>query len=319
MKGLLLEIPLIALVGWFWLYTKLLERRGRRSPFNEPILRAPAHSAQKIQIEVMVDMLFYMVGVAAGPFFVAALISQSTIANWIIVAIGAIFVGFCFVRATLLFRTMITRRLGVDAEMAVGSELNLLMRDGAWVFHDIPYPYGNIDHVIVGNGGVFAVETKGYSKPTNTGRSGAENATMTAVGDVLQFPTGTRTKAPMAQANVHAKWLRQEIQRRFGITVPVRAVVALPGWMVSGGFDGECWVINPKRGNALRSAVTKPVIDEAAVKTVAAWLESPDPLPFVTDTAAVGGQAGVDGLDAGACTLTECSDKCRLLERTCSI
>ena len=54
---------------------------------------------------------------------------------------------------------------GVEAEIATGQELSLLMRDGAWVFHDIPYQYGNIDHVIVSRGSIFAIETKGYSKP----------------------------------------------------------------------------------------------------------------------------------------------------------
>ncbi len=69
------------------------------------------------------------------------------------------------------------------------------------------------------------------------------------------------------------KWLRNEIQRRFSMSVPVRAVVALPGWMINGGFDGDCWVINPKRGNSLRTAVTRSSIDPTQVSTIAAWVE----------------------------------------------
>jgi hypothetical protein len=89
---------------------------------------------------------------------------------------------------------------------------------------------------------------------------------------VLKLPHATLHK-PIDQANTHAKWLRNEIKRRFSLTVPVRAVVAIPGWMINGGFDRDCWVVNPKRGNALRGAVTKPVVSSENVKLIAAWVE----------------------------------------------
>jgi hypothetical protein len=58
---------------------------------------------------------------------------------------------------------------------------------------------------------------------------------------VLILPRA-KIKQPINQAITHAKWLRDQIQRRFGLSVSVKAVVALPGWMVNGGFDGECWM-----------------------------------------------------------------------------
>jgi hypothetical protein len=39
-------------------------------------------------------------------------------------------------------------RAGYDAELAVGQELDKLMREGAWVFHDVPGENFNIDHVV---------------------------------------------------------------------------------------------------------------------------------------------------------------------------
>lgn len=42
------------------------------------------------------------------------------------------------------------RRLGLLGERAVGEELNHLMRQGAYVFHDVPTAsYGNADHVVI--------------------------------------------------------------------------------------------------------------------------------------------------------------------------
>ena len=58
-----------------------------------------------------------------------------------------------------LARTSLNYRLGLEAEMAVGQELNQLLRHGYWVFHDLPADKFNIDHVVVGRNGVFAVET----------------------------------------------------------------------------------------------------------------------------------------------------------------
>jgi hypothetical protein len=263
---------MLLLIGWMALYIKWLERRGRRSPFSENILRSPGYSARRAQLGKVFDLLFYMFGAIGGPYFFAAFMTPSTIVNWILGTVGFAFVAYCFYRAVKTFKLVIRLHLGIDAERAVGQELSSLMRDGAWVFHDIPYQYGNIDHVVIGPGGVFAIETKGISKPTDESRSGSDNATLSVADDTIVLPHG-RTKAPIEQAKVHAKWLRQEIERRFDLSVPVRAVVAVLGWMVNGAFDGECWVINPKRGNALRSAVTKQNIDPQAVATISCWIE----------------------------------------------
>lgn len=58
-------------------------------------------------------------------------------------------------------------QLGYEGEIAVGQELNQLMLDGYRVYHDFPGDKFNIDHIVVGPPGVFAVETKARSKPTS--------------------------------------------------------------------------------------------------------------------------------------------------------
>lgn len=56
--------------------------------------------------------------------------------------------------------------------MAAAEEINQLMRQGFTTFHDVPAEPGfNIDHVIVGPTGVFAVETKGGRVRRDTGRA----------------------------------------------------------------------------------------------------------------------------------------------------
>ncbi len=52
-------------------------------------------------------------------------------------------------------------KLGYEAELAIGQELNQLMRFGFYVFHDVNLKNTvsefNIDHIVVGSSGVLAV------------------------------------------------------------------------------------------------------------------------------------------------------------------
>lgn len=51
---------------------------------------------------------------------------------------------------------------GAEGEERVGGILEGLAGDGWHVIHDVTFGRGNIDHVVVGPGGVFAVETKSH-------------------------------------------------------------------------------------------------------------------------------------------------------------
>jgi hypothetical protein len=89
------------------------------------------------------------------------------------------------------WKELLKLRLGLDAEEAIGQELNYLMPLGFRVFHDIPCKDFNIDHVVVGVSGLFVVETKGRSKPL-------EENEVTFDGERLQFP-GWREVTPVRQ------------------------------------------------------------------------------------------------------------------------
>lgn len=51
---------------------------------------------------------------------------------------------------------------GLDGEILVGRRLALDLPDEYRVIHDLKTDYGNLDHVVVGPTGVFAVETKNW-------------------------------------------------------------------------------------------------------------------------------------------------------------
>ena len=56
-------------------------------------------------------------------------------------------------------------KLGRDGERVVAEHLQQLVGAGWRVFHDIQGDGFNIDHVVIGAGGISAVETKTRSKP----------------------------------------------------------------------------------------------------------------------------------------------------------
>jgi hypothetical protein len=50
---------------------------------------------------------------------------------------------------------------GALGENAIASVLNALP-DDFWVIHDVPAPFGNLDHVVLGPTGIFSIETKNW-------------------------------------------------------------------------------------------------------------------------------------------------------------
>lgn len=128
-------------------------------------------------------------------------------------------------------------RIGLDAELAVGQELDQLMRSGAVVFHDFPADGFRIDHIVIAVEGVYAVETQGIATPAQP--AGHAPATVAFDGHTLQFP-GWSTEEPLLRAERQAKWLSRWMTSTLGQMVLVTPVLALPGWVVR--FTGRSTV-----------------------------------------------------------------------------
>jgi hypothetical protein len=76
----------------------------------------------------------------------------------------------------LLGQGFAQRRIGADAEQWTAAELSKLDSSPWRVFHDVPLEKSNVDHVVVGPGRVYAVETKW------TGSRGDERFLRSAAG-----------------------------------------------------------------------------------------------------------------------------------------
>lgn len=242
--GVFLSLVLI----YFW----VARLKKRFSPFTEDSLRLPGHTLRMRHNKLSDDLLLlYVAYIFAAIGLVLAFSYLSSYARDIAIVTALVLMVYLLVRVWRLFGILRITKLGREGEEYVGQELNLLMCRGAHVFHDIPYKYGNIDHIVVGKNKVFAIETKAVRKPQSLSNKTGRDSKVVFDGHQLIFPH-MKINDPIKQAQRHAKHIREVLKKNCGLNIEVVPVVALPGWFVSTQSAGkDVLVINPKRGRAL--------------------------------------------------------------------
>jgi hypothetical protein len=240
-------LPLAAL-GWVLHSKRKRYKAEAHEPFTQLPLRPPGESLRE-HLEKLAEDYDHHVTTAALAMVCAALVVGTTPRAqqfWVGVVLFVIVCGFTLwsgTKAIVLVRKIWDYRLGFAGERVVGEELNQLLASGFRVFHDVPFDGFNIDHVVVGPLGVFAVETKTRRKPADL--RGKEKATVEVFGDVLEFPHGREEKA-VPQARLNAKTLGEWLTKATGETVIVSAIVTLPGWWVNRRQVHDVNVLNPQ-------------------------------------------------------------------------
>lgn len=250
----------------------------RRSPLTRGLLRSPGQSISEQLDEARLDTLGYMSAGAAGPLFAYAMYladrlyrsEPSPLIILVCVLIGIFLWGFCLFRANRLITERNRLQLGYEAELAAGQELNMLAHDGYWVFHDFPAEHFNIDHVVVGSSGIYAVETKG--RPKRTGGGNNKGWEVAYDGRSLKFPEWTET-APLQQATNQAKWLKDWLSSAVGEPLQVEPILMLPGWFVRRTASEGIAVLNPKNAGAYFNRTGKQSLSEKQIKQIVHQLD----------------------------------------------
>jgi len=158
-----------------------------------------------------------------------------------VVALGLM--AYCTRRLLRIRKTLRNLRLGRDGERVVGEYLDRMRTAETRVLHDILGDGFNVDHVLIAPQGIFAIETKTYSKPS---RGEARIAVMEAGVSVDGRPADDKI---LRQAAAQRSWLRDLLKESTGRDWHVRSVVLFPGWFVERSpqsVTGDLWVLNPK-------------------------------------------------------------------------
>ncbi len=258
-------------------------RRGRefKNPLTSFLLR-PAGESLRLRLEALEetvnDQILRIVGASAFLGFGVWAGFHSMLVGVLTSVIALSLFGFF---ARQLTKTLSIRRdcyLGFLGERAIGEELNQLLAHGWSVFHDVAFqtnpgskPF-NIDHVVVGTGGIFAIETKTRRKRRKSANEDASNVVI-YTGSSLVFPWGDETFG-VCQARKQAESLKRWLSDHLKEPIAVTPVLALPGWFVERKVHDDLSVISGREIKGLfHNEHLKTVLDEKSARAVSALLD----------------------------------------------
>jgi hypothetical protein len=117
------------------------------------------------------------------------------------------------------------RDRGAVGEEQVGAVLDALAPEQWTVIHDASLGRGNVDHIVIGTGGLFTIETKSHPGPVRVGRvHGATLSQAHAQRRAVERVTGLEAEPLLAYSRA---WVDKPMARRKGVRVlPARMLPA---------------------------------------------------------------------------------------------
>ncbi|MEL4430238.1 nuclease-related domain-containing protein [Shewanella mangrovisoli] len=226
---------------------------------REQLTRIPAYGLQKQIHDMQLDLMgCVMMGilVVCLPFAASSVQAHITVGKfpWAYALMGLVGASYFGFKTWKLFSKLTKLRLGHTAEIATANELIGLQALGYQVFHDVQADGFNIDHLVIGKNGVFAIETKGRHKRnkdllqtnSNGSSSGKKGYQVFYKDGRLNFPSWTETK-PIEQAERQAKWVSQWLTKATGSPVAATPALVFPGWYVTSQSKPPFPILNHKQ------------------------------------------------------------------------
>ncbi len=232
---------LLIVVGVIFAARKL---RKTRWPFKEEdrLLRGPGESLRKeitrideaFLYEFLGGILCVLFGTAVTLYYAVAL-KLTNYTAWTLVAFVAFFISSVSAfRIHRLWKKRQSYYLGWFGERLVAEKLAPLRFSGWRIFHDVPFvsngKHFNIDHVVVGEGGLFVIETK--TRRMGGARNGETDHEVCFDGLALHWPRQKNDESGLIQAERNAVTLAAWIEQELGFEVPATPILVIPGWSV---------------------------------------------------------------------------------------
>lgn len=224
-----------------------IDVKDKKSPLKAQPLRDPGESGMERLYDEVYGKIVTWVGISIVMLVMAALEwwrwwrkapPEPLVAT-------AVAVAFCGFAAWKLWRTWPSLKnigLGRAGEKYVGQWLEKELRPrGYQIVNDIPGDGHNIDHVLVGPTGIYAIETKTVRKPAR-GR-----ANVVSDDEIVTVHGLEPDRNPIVQAKAAAGELARIVRETTGREMFVRPVVLYPGWYVQQPPKPKVWVLNEIR------------------------------------------------------------------------
>ena len=129
--------------------------------------------------------------------------------------------GFGLYRLLCILRQWRQVRFLRDANIAVAHGLQRIAVGHGRVFHEVTTSAGVVDHVLVGPGGIYAINVVAH-------RAMRRDSVQLADGQLRFMPDGT--SIPIAALAAKTTRLQQDFRDLLRNSVRVRSVIAVPGW-----------------------------------------------------------------------------------------
>jgi len=130
-----------------------------------------------------------------------------------------------------------------DANVAIGHQLQQISSGITQIFHDVATSAGVVDHVVIGQSGLYAINV--VAKRARKGGS------VQLQGNELHFST---SKLPQSIVGIAARTARleKEFHNLLGHRVRVRSVIAAPGWKIGEQASQDHLLVNERNIAMLR-------------------------------------------------------------------
>jgi hypothetical protein len=146
--------------------------------------------------------------------------------------LAALFAAWRLGRTILAYRQL---RFVRDANIAVGHQLQQISVGAKRVFHDVKTSAGIVDHVLVSQTGIYAVNV--------VPRRGGRKHDAELKDNHLVFSNSSK-RVPIVNITATAARLEKEMSQLLGQKIRVRSVIAVPGWNIGEQTSEQHLLVN---------------------------------------------------------------------------
>lgn len=144
------------------------------------------------------------------------------------------YAAFCLIKTAFARHQMKFLR---DANVAIGHQLQKMSAQGTRVFHDVGATAGIIDHVVIGQQGIYAINV--------IAERSRKRAHVRLRNNTIEFSNGKNAQSIVDMAAKVTR-LQKEFSKLLGHQIRIRSVIAVPGWDIGEQLSDDHLLVNER-------------------------------------------------------------------------